>query len=122
MIRIYRKASITPTRKPTKATLEYVDYLLVLSKIRRPELEAFIRSGAFHSLPEFTDAEIRSAGRRRRDHSGKGSSYIVTDADKGRATASEQTVSMAIRTWMMSYYVEGGALAADEFAFVIDPD
>jgi hypothetical protein len=122
MIRIYRKASISPTRKPTKAILEYADYLLVLSKVRRPELEAFLRSGAFHSLPELTDAEVRDSGRRRRDHTGKGSAYIVTEGDKGRATASEQTVSMALRIWIMNYYVEAGVLAADEFAVVVDPD
>ena len=122
MIRISRKASLTPTRKPTKAIVEYADYLLVLSKIRRPELEAFLRSGAFHSLPELINAEVRDSGRRRRDHTYKGSSYIVTDDDMGRATASEQTIAMSIRTWLMTYYVEAGVLAADEFAVVVDPD
>jgi hypothetical protein len=122
MIRIYRKTSSTNTRKPTKATLAAVDHLLALSRVRRPDLEAFLRSGGFQALPDLTGAELKDAARRRRDHTGKGSSYIVTDADKGRATTSEQTVSMSIRTWMMSYYVEGGALAADEFAVVIDPD
>ena len=50
VLRLYRKECNAPTKKPTKATLAKADNELALSRVRRSDLESFLRSGAFHKL------------------------------------------------------------------------
>ena len=121
-VRMYRKASATPTRKPTKAALAAAEHALALARVRRPDIEAFIARGGFHKLTTLTAAEVKDAGRRRRDYRTDAHAYTLTAADMGRASTNPQTMSMAAKTWLTTYYVATGVIGEDELAIVVDND
>jgi len=119
-ISLYTKSVATPTKKPTKAQLAAVDHALALARVRRPDIEAAIASGQIHKLPRLAPAVVKNPALRRRDHSGSGDCYRATESDLGRATTNEQTQSMALKTWLVTYYVKTGVFGPDEIAIVVD--
>jgi hypothetical protein len=122
VLRLYRKECSAPTKKPTKATLAKADNELALSRVRRSDLESFLRSGAFHKLTALPAHVIKNAALRRRDYRSPEFCYVITINDIGRATTNAGTVSMSIRIWMTRYYADTGVLNIDEFGIVIDSE
>jgi len=119
-IRLYRKEGVSTTKKPTKAILAKADHALALSRVRRPDLESFIRSGGFHRLPALPSSIVKNPALRRRDH--LTDCYILTDGDLGRSKASGETGAMSVRIWLTRYYADTGVIGTDEFAIVVDED
>ena len=122
VLRLYRKECNAPTKKPTKATLAKADNELALSRVRRSDLESFLRSGAFHKLTPLPAHVIKNAALRRRDYRSSEFCYVITPADLRRATTNAGTVSMSIRIWMTRYYADTGVIDLGEFAIVIDSE
>jgi hypothetical protein len=122
VLRLYRKECAAPTKKPTKATLAKADNELALSRVRRSDLESFLRSGAFHKLTPLPAHVIKNAALRRRDHRSSEFCYVITVTDIGRAKTNAGTVSMSIRIWMTRYYADTGVIDPAEFAIVIDEE
>jgi len=120
IVRLFRKECASPTKKPTKAVLAIADHELALSRVRRPDLESFIRSGGFHQLPALSSSVVKNAALRRRDH--LTDCYVITVNDLGRSMRSPHTAAMSIRIWLTRYYAETGVINLDEFAIVVDPE
>lgn len=119
--RLYRKECNGSSRKPTKATLVAVDKELALSRVRRHDLESFIRSGAFHKLTPLPAHVIKNAALRRRDYQTPEYCYTLTEGDLGRAKANLGTQTMSARIWLIRYYADTGAIETEEIAIVMDP-
>ena len=115
-----RKSVPTPTKRPTKATREAVQFELELARVQRPGLTDWILSGGFHNSPAVPANVVRDPALFRRDHAGDG--YVLTDADKGRAKGSEKSIAESVRIWIDRYFVATGAIGPDEIAVVIVPD
>lgn len=121
-IRLYRKVTNDPSRKPTKAQWDNVLHALALSRTRRPELEAFFRTGGFAKLKPLRAEVVKDPGVRRRDHLGSEFCYVLTGTDLGRAKTRPETVAMAVRQWIERYLVATGVIGHDEFAIAVDPE
>jgi len=122
IVRLFHKQCAAPTKRPTKAVLAKADHELALSRVRRNDLESFIRSGGFHRLPALPANVVKNAALRRRDYSGPEWCYIITVNDLGRSMRSPSTAAMSIRIWLTRYYAETGVINLDQFAIVVDPE
>jgi len=118
VVRMFRKECAEPTRKPAKGVLAELDHELILARVRRSDLETFIRSGGFHKLTPLPANVIKDAALRRRDYTTPKYCYTFTPSDFGRSTVGE-TGAMAGRTWIEKYYVPK-IIAVGEFAIVVD--
>lgn len=121
-ISVYLKQSKNPTRKPSKAKVEAALYALSLSRVRRPDFEDAVFAGVIHALPRVSQATVKDAALRRRDHSGKSDRYVLTVSDLGRAKSTPDTVRMAFYQWVHKYFVATGVFSEDEIAVVVDPE
>jgi hypothetical protein len=73
VVRLYRKASATPTRKPTKANAEKVRNIAALkARVTRPALLDHLLGGGFHAQAALPPAVIDNRAERIIEHHADG--------------------------------------------------
>jgi hypothetical protein len=83
VVKIYRKKTSNPFRKPTSAVVNAVlSVLAIKARIRRPGVEALFFGGSFALLPSLTTGQIDAAADRSLSYPDAG--VVVALADLGR--------------------------------------
>lgn len=121
-LKIYRKSSPTPTRKPSAAKAKAVAEALRVARVQRPELLDFFLSGEFHRLPAIPAAVIDNPVKRITEHGDE--AWAIPEGSMGRAPKSGerdyQSTGQSILLWCKKYLCETGVVSPDEISIVVE--
>lgn len=120
---IYRKDVSGPkygpdfAKAPTKAQKSEADESLeLIARVRRPEVEAFLRDG-FYNLPALPTKVIDNKGLRLLKHRQDG--WVVPVGSLGRSGRADRSAVESIRLWIAQNM--GHVVNPDHLAIVVQP-
>lgn len=116
-IKVYRKESAHPTRKPVKAVrAETERRIAALARVHRPSLQDFFLSGDFHKLPALSPQIIDNRALRILDHASAG--WEVPADSLGRKGSADSSQAQSIILWIKKNLA--GVVNPDEVSIVVE--